>query len=50
MGKLYENSKSFVNEWNEPCISIENNKKVSVVIPVYHQKYLPCFLSLKEIK
>lgn len=40
MGKLYENSKSFVNEWNEPCISIENKKKVSVVIPVYHPKYL----------
>lgn len=28
MGKLYENSKSFVNEWNEPCISIENKKKL----------------------
>ncbi len=45
MGKLYNNSLSFVNDWKEPINddiikSRLESKKISVVIPVYHPRYL----------
>ena len=41
MGKLYEKSLSFYNNWNEPNNNeYSNKKKISVVIPVYHPRYL----------
>ena len=45
MGKLYNNSLSFVNDWKEPTNddiikSRLESKKISVVIPVYHPRYL----------
>ena len=41
MGKLYEKALSFSNNWNEPTNNTYlNKKKISVVIPVYHPRYL----------
>lgn len=40
MGKLYEKSLNFINNWKESDVNIINDKKISVVIPVYHPEYL----------
>ncbi len=40
MGKLYENSLHFYNNWKEVNKATTEYKKLSVVIPVYHPRYL----------
>lgn len=40
MGKLYNNSLIFNNNWKERNSILKIEKKISVVIPVYHPKYL----------
>lgn len=40
MGKLYENSLYFYNNWKEASTTNVESKKISVVIPVYHPRYL----------
>lgn len=40
MGKLYKQSLSFYNNWQESNYTNSEHKKISVVIPVYHPRYL----------
>lgn len=40
MGNLYNNSLSFINNWKNPSNNNFESKKISVVIPVYHPRYL----------
>ena len=40
MGKLYDKSLVFDNDWKDNETYIKTNKTISVVIPVYHPQYL----------
>lgn len=40
MGKLYDSALVHDNDWKMPNSSLETNKKISIVIPVYHPRYL----------
>lgn len=45
MGKLYDQAKIFENNWKEFNNELLPNSKTSVVIPVYHPRYLKDVLS-----
>ena len=45
MGKLYEESLKFNNNWKDYSEDIVSDKKLSVVIPVYHPQHLDTVLN-----
>ena len=40
MGKIFDSALAHNNDWKEPIGNEKTNQKISVVIPVYHPRYL----------
>lgn len=49
--KLIDRARTFVNQWNVPAVWVEQNQKISVIIPVYYPEHLEAVLKhLHEIE